>query len=88
MSRTYCYDTSASGACCSRIEVDLSGDRIDGIRIIGGCAGNHLGLQALARGREAKEVIGLLEGIPCQNGTSCPDQLALALRDACAAVEN
>jgi uncharacterized protein (TIGR03905 family) len=77
------YDARDKGACCTRIDVSLKGDVIDQVKIIDGCPGNHLGIEALVRGRKAKEVIELLLGTPCGgNSTSCPDQLAKALREA------
>ena len=45
-----------------------------------GCKGNTQGLAAMVIGRKAEEVAQLLEGIPCRGGTSCPDQLAKAIR--------
>jgi uncharacterized protein (TIGR03905 family) len=60
----------------------MSEDGVIGdIRIEGGCDGNLQGIARLLRGRRADEVIGLLEGIRCENNpTSCPDQLAKALK--------
>ena len=48
----------------------------------GGCPGNTQGVAALVRGMKAEEVIARCQGIQCRNGTSCPDQLARALRTA------
>ena len=47
--------------------------------IVGGCPGNARGIAKLILGRKATDVIATLKGIPCRNGTSCPDQLARAL---------
>ena len=71
------------GTCARAIEIDLNEDTgiINSVRFAGGCAGNTVGVASLAKGRKAEEVISLLEGIPCGNkGTSCPDQLACALK--------
>ena len=46
---------------------------------VGGCPGNTQGVAKLVVGRKVEEVISLLKGIQCRNGTSCPDQLARAL---------
>ena len=46
---------------------------------VGGCPGNTRGVAKLAIGRKVEDVITLLKGIQCRNGTSCPDQLARAL---------
>ena len=49
---------------------------------VGGCPGNTKRVAKLVIGRKVEEVIALLKGIPCRNGTSCPDQLARALEQA------
>ena len=61
--------------------VETEGDVIKSVRIEGGCRGNIQGVAKLCEGRKIDDVIGLLEGIQCQGGTSCPDQLAKALRE-------
>lgn len=70
------------GTCSRQIVIDLDGQIVRSVEFVGGCTGNLLGLSALLRGRRIDRVISLLEGIQCQNGTSCPDQLAKALRQA------
>ena len=45
----------------------------------GGCPGNTAGVARLAVGRKATDLIATLKGVPCRNGTSCPDQFARAL---------
>ncbi len=45
-----------------------------------GCRGNTQGLAAMVIGQKAEEVAAKLEGIECRGGTSCPDQLAKAIR--------
>ena len=52
------------------------------IQFVGGCPGNTKGVAKLVIGRKVEEVIALLKGIPCRNGTSCPDQLVRALEQA------
>ena len=47
--------------------------------IVGGCPGNTQGVAKLVVGRKVDDVIAMLKGIQCRNGTSCPDQLARAL---------
>ena len=49
-------------------------------KINNGCKGNTQGVAKLATGRPAEEVAAMLEGIQCRGGTSCPDQLAKAIR--------
>lgn len=68
------------GVCSKQIEVELSGGKIENINIVGGCAGNLAGLCSLLKGADAKETISKLKGTDCRGrGTSCPDQIAIAL---------
>ena len=72
------YETN--GVCSSRIIVKLNGNIIESVKIIGGCQGNTQGITKLVEGMEIDEVIKRLKGIQCgYRGTSCPDQLAIAL---------
>jgi uncharacterized protein (TIGR03905 family) len=67
--------------CSSQIEIELDGDVISYIRFTDGCSGNTQGVAALCRGMKKDEAISRLEGINCSGrGTSCPDQLARALK--------
>lgn len=69
------------GTCSRAIEIELDGDTVRCVEFIGGCHGNTQGIAALVAGMPADEVIARLEGIDCHGkGTSCPDQLARALR--------
>ena len=71
------------GVCSRRIEITLDGDTVTEVRFMGGCSGNTQGLAALVKGREIDDVIARVEGIRCGfKNTSCPDQLAKALREA------
>ena len=72
------------GTCSQEIVITLEGGRVQAVEFVGGCEGNLQAVSALVRGRTAEEVVGLLRGIQCQNGTSCPDQLARALAKALA----
>ena len=77
----YAYKTK--GTCSRRILVDLDGDIVRNVRFEGGCHGNTQGVSKLVEGMNVHEVIGRLEGIDCGGrGTSCPDQLAKALKKA------
>ncbi|MCL2857486.1 MAG: TIGR03905 family TSCPD domain-containing protein [Oscillospiraceae bacterium] len=64
------------------IDIDLADDGIvSDVRFEGGCDGNLRGMRELVKGRNAQELISMLEGIPCASKpTSCPDQLARALK--------
>jgi uncharacterized protein (TIGR03905 family) len=70
----------AKGTCTHTIRIRHDGKRVLNVEFIGGCHGNTTGVAALAKSRKIAEVIALLEGIDCQNNTSCPDQLAQALK--------
>lgn len=71
-----------TGTCSTSIEIELDENGIiENIAFIGGCSGNTQGIAALVRGQKAEDVIARLEGIRCgMRRTSCPDQLATALR--------
>ena len=73
------YQTS--GTCAVAIEFEVENDTIKSCEFYGGCNGNTQGVARLVTGRNIDEVIDTLEGIPCGNRpTSCPDQLARALK--------
>ena len=70
------------GVCAQAIAIELdSNNTVINIEFMGGCSGNTQGVAKLAKGMKACDVIARLEGISC-NGkpTSCPDQLARALK--------
>lgn len=69
-----------SGTCSSSVTFELDGDGVvTSCRFQGGCPGNTDGVARLAVGRKASELVSILKGVPCRNGTSCPDQFARAL---------
>lgn len=78
------YTYRPRGVCSMQIRFEIDEDGVvNNIRFVGGCNGNTKGVSALANGRSAEELIGLLQGIDCGGrGTSCPDQLAKALKEA------
>ena len=71
-----------SGICARHISIVLDDeDRVQDLRFVGGCDGNHKGLCALIRGMKAEEAIERLSGIRCGfKSSSCPDQVSVALR--------
>lgn len=78
--RTLTYEP-AGGVCAKAINVVVENGLVAAIQVQGGCGGNSQGLAALIEGMPVEEVIGRLEGITCgDKGTSCPDQIAKALR--------
>lgn len=69
------------GTCSRQIDVEVEDGVILNVAFTGGCHGNTQGISALTRGMKVEEVIARFEGINCRNkGTSCPDQLAQALK--------
>ncbi|MDD4797678.1 MAG: TIGR03905 family TSCPD domain-containing protein [Eubacteriales bacterium] len=68
------------GTCSTRIHYEVVDGNVHNVRFDKGCSGNLQGIAALVEGRSVEEVVALLSGIQCHNGTSCPDQLARALR--------
>lgn len=70
------------GTCSRKIHVTTEGGFVSNVRFEGGCNGNLQAISMLVSGRKIDEVIALLEGTDCNGkGTSCPDQLAKALRE-------
>ena len=70
------------GTCSSEINLEIENDIIKSVSFKGGCNGNLQGLAALVVGMHKDEVIKRLEGIRCgMKSTSCPDQLAKALKE-------
>lgn len=70
------------GTCSMAIHVELHPDHtIQNVEFVGGCSGNTQGVAVLVKGMKAEEAIERIEGIRCgSKPTSCPDQLAKALR--------
>lgn len=67
--------------CSMQIDIETEGDVIRRVQYTGGCHGNTQGIAALCAGMKVDEAIARLEGIDCKGrGTSCPDQLARALK--------
>jgi len=77
----FAYKTK--GVCSRTIYIDVEDDVVKNVRFEGGCNGNTKGISSLVVGMKVDEVISRLEGIKCGfKGTSCPDQLAKALKEA------
>ena len=80
METQYIYTTK--GTCSREIRITLDGDIVKEAIFVRGCMGNTQGISALVRGMKIDDVIARLEGIDCGGkGTSCPDQLANALKE-------
>ena len=73
------YSHKNLGTCSSRVLFDIHDGVVTDCSFEGGCRGNLQGVSQLVKGRKVDDVIEVLKGIQCRNGTSCPDQLANAL---------
>ncbi len=79
------YSYQPNGVCSRGITFELVDGKVHNVRFYGGCAGNTAGISALVEGMTPAEVERRLAGIRCGfKPTSCPDQLAKALRQAMA----
>lgn len=76
------YIYTPKGVCSMQMIFDIEDNIVKSLKIIGGCPGNTIGVSRLVVGRTVDEVIEMLKGIPCgARGTSCPDQVAIALEE-------
>ena len=76
------YRYKPQGVCSNEMKIEIEEETIKKVTIIGGCAGNTIGVSRLIEGMKIQEAIKRLKGIPCgTKGTSCPDQLAKALEE-------
>lgn len=76
------YSYKTRGVCARQIDFEIDGDTLTRIQFHGGCSGNTQGVASLVAGMKIDDVITRLSGIRCGfKGTSCPDQLATALRE-------
>ncbi len=78
----FVYKTS--GVCTREIRFEVHDDNtVHNVRYLGGCNGNTQGVGALVEGMDRDDAIKRMRGIDCNGrGTSCPDQLALALEES------
>lgn len=69
------------GVCSQLMEIETENGIVKSLSVMGGCDGNLKGIAKLVEGMEVEEVICRLEGVRCgRKNTSCPDQLAKALK--------
>ena len=69
------------GTCSTAIDIEVNDGIIESVQFTGGCNGNLKGICALVKGMKVSDAISRLEGIRCgMKPTSCPDQLAQALK--------
>jgi uncharacterized protein (TIGR03905 family) len=77
------FEYKTKGTCSQRILFDVENGKVKNVQFIGGCNGNLKGIAALVEGMDMDEVIARVEGVKCgMKSTSCPDQLAQALKSA------
>lgn len=77
------FQYRTKGVCARNISFDIVDGKVTDVYFEGGCSGNTKGVARLVEGLSPEEVINRLEGITCGfKGTSCPDQLAKAIRQA------
>ncbi len=73
---------TTQGTCSREISFDVVDNKLHNVKFTGGCNGNLQGVSKLVEGMDINEVISRVEGIHCgTRPTSCPDQLARALKE-------
>ncbi|MGN1090311.1 MAG: TIGR03905 family TSCPD domain-containing protein [Huintestinicola sp.] len=76
-------DYTPKGVCSRKITAEVEDGIVKSVKFVGGCNGNTQGISSLVVGMKAEDVIARLENLNCNGrGTSCPDQLAQALKQA------
>ena len=71
------------GVCSQSIDFDIEDNKVKNVSFVGGCSGNLQGISRMIEGMDVNEAISRIEGIRCGfKSTSCPDQLAKALKEA------
>lgn len=77
------FQYRTKGVCARNITFDIVDGKVTNVQFEGGCSGNTKGVARLIEGMDAQEAIHRMEGIQCGfKGTSCPDQLAKAIKQA------
>ena len=77
------YNYKTKGTCSREISFEVENGKVSNVQFFGGCNGNLKGIGALVEGMNIDDVIARVEGITCgMKSTSCPDQLAQALKEA------
>lgn len=77
------YDYLTEGTCSQMISLDIDGEKVTNIKFMGGCNGNLKAIPVLVDGWTVDKIESKLKGMACgRRPTSCPDQLAKAVRAA------
>ncbi len=77
------FEHKTKGTCSQKIFFEIENNKVYNVQYLGGCNGNLKGISSLVEGMDIDDVIARLEGTTCgMKATSCPDQLATALKNA------
>ena len=77
------FTYKTKGTCSQMISFEVEDNKVKNVSFLGGCNGNLKGIAALVEGMDMDDVIARVEGVKCgMKSTSCPDQLAQALKAA------
>lgn len=77
------FEYKTKGTCSQKIFFEIEDNILKNVQFLGGCNGNLKGIASLVEGMNVQDVINRIEGIHCgMKSTSCPDQLATALKEA------
>ena len=75
------FEYAPQGVCSRKINFDIVDGKLHNVRFTGGCPGNLIAISKLVEGKDAREIADLLAGNQCgMRGTSCADQLSLAIK--------
>lgn len=75
------FNYTPKGVCAGMFQISVEDGTVQSVQVMGGCSGNLQGISALLKGMKVEEAIQRMEGIRCgMKATSCPDQLAQALK--------
>lgn len=81
------FEYKTKGTCSQQIIFEIEEGKVHNVQFIGGCNGNLKGICSLIEGMDVDEIISRIDGIHCgMKATSCPDQLAQALKEAKASI--
>jgi len=81
MANHYVHKTGGR-TCSSEVSFDIDNGIIKNVHFVNGCRGNTTGVAALCEGMNAEEVVKRLAGTPCRGSSSCPNELAMAVKAA------
>ena len=76
------YEFTPKGVCSQKMIIEVEDGILKDLKVFGGCNGNLKGISSLVKGMKIDNIISRLDGIRCgMKNTSCPDQLAQALKE-------